>query len=163
MAKGMLIDVTKCMGCRGCQVACKEWNDLPAETTACFGCYDNPEDLSPITWNRVEFYEYEQDGQVNWFFRPVRCMHCLDAPCVRACPTGALYKHELGFIIRSALERSINASEIIVAVDKNDGNTLGFVHYHHRKDGQTTLYNIAVNPAYQKRGIGAQLIDTLRG
>lgn len=98
MAKAMLIDVSKCIACRACQVACKAWNDLPGEVTVCLGCYDNPHDLSPETWNRIAFYEIEREsGQVAWLFRPVRCMHCSDAPCVRVCPTGALYKDPLGF------------------------------------------------------------------
>ena len=97
MTKAMLIDLTKCTGCRACQVACKQWNDLPAEQTVCWGCYDNPPDLSPITWNRIAFYEWEKDGQPKWMFRPVRCFHCTDAPCVAVCPTGALYKDAYGF------------------------------------------------------------------
>ncbi len=97
MTKAMLIDLTKCTGCRACQVACKQWNDLPAENTVCWGCYDNPPDLSPITWNRIAFYEWEEDGQPKWMFRPVRCFHCTDAPCVAVCPTGALYKDAYGF------------------------------------------------------------------
>ncbi len=98
MTKAMLIDVSKCIACRACQVACKAWNDLPGEVTVCLGCYDNPHDLSPDTWNRIAFYEIEREGgQVAWLFRPVRCMHCADAPCVRVCPTGALYKDPLGF------------------------------------------------------------------
>jgi len=97
MTKAMLIDLTKCTGCRACQVACKQWNDLPAENTVCWGCYDNPPDLSPITWNRIAFYEWEEDGQPKWMFRPVRCFHCTDAPCVAVCPTGALYKDAHGF------------------------------------------------------------------
>lgn len=97
MTKAMLIDLTKCTGCRGCQVACKQWNDLPYELTVCWGCYDNPPDLSPSTWNRIAFYEWEEDGQPKWMFRPVRCFHCTDAPCVTACPTGALYKDDMGF------------------------------------------------------------------
>ena len=97
MTKAMLIDLTKCTGCRACQVACKQWNDLPAESTVCWGCYDNPPDLSPDTWNRIAFYEWEEDGQPKWMFRPVRCFHCADAPCVDVCPTGALYKDAYGF------------------------------------------------------------------
>ena len=97
MTKAMLIDLTKCTGCRACQVACKQWNDLPAEQTVCWGCYDNPPDLSPTTWNRIAFYEWEEDGQPKWMFRPVRCFHCTDAPCVAVCPTGALYKDAYGF------------------------------------------------------------------
>lgn len=98
MAKAMLIDVSKCTGCRACQVACKQWNDLAAEQTACLGCYDNPPDLSPDTWNRIAFKEIErEDGGLDWIFWSVRCLHCTDAPCVRVCPTGALYKHPLGF------------------------------------------------------------------
>lgn len=97
MAKAMLVDLTKCTGCRACQVACKQWNDLPAENTVCWGCYDNPPDLSPVTWNRIAFYEWDEDGQPKWMFRPVRCFHCKDAPCVGACPTGALFKDDRGF------------------------------------------------------------------
>lgn len=93
MAKAMLIDVSKCTGCRACQVACKAWNDLPADlTTVCLGCYDNPPDLSPITWNRIAFREIEREGgQVAWLFRPVRCLHCTEASCVSVCPTGAAH------------------------------------------------------------------------
>ena len=73
MATAMLMDLSKCTGCRACQVACKAWNDLPGEMTLCLGCYDNPPDLSPVTWNRIEFYELERDtSQVAWLFRPVR-------------------------------------------------------------------------------------------
>jgi len=90
MAKAMLIDLSKCTGCRACQVACKAWNDLPAEATVCLGYYDNPPDLSSETWNRIAFYEVERSGgQVAWLFRPVRCLHCTDASCVSVCPTGA--------------------------------------------------------------------------
>ncbi|MFQ6057395.1 MAG: 4Fe-4S dicluster domain-containing protein [Anaerolineae bacterium] len=102
MAKAMLIDVSKCTGCRACQVACKQWNDLPGEETVCWGSYENPPDLSPITWNRVAFYEFDSerpnvDG-IAWAFRPVRCMHCLNAPCVEVCPTAALKFNPLGFV-----------------------------------------------------------------
>ncbi|MCK4473312.1 MAG: 4Fe-4S dicluster domain-containing protein, partial [Anaerolineae bacterium] len=97
MTKALLIDVSKCIACRACQVACKAWNDLPGEVTVCLGCYDNPHDLSPDTWNRIAFWEIERSGKLDWVFRPVRCMHCADAPCVRVCPTGALYKDLLGF------------------------------------------------------------------
>lgn len=90
MAKAMLLDVSKCTGCRACQVACKAWNDLPGEVTVCLGCYDNPPDLSLDTWNRIAFYEVERaGGRVDWLFRPVRCLHCTDASCVSVCPTGA--------------------------------------------------------------------------
>jgi formate dehydrogenase iron-sulfur subunit len=90
MATAMLIDLSKCTGCRSCQVACKAWNDLPGEVTICLGCYDNPPDLSPSTWNRIAFTEFERDnGRVAWLFRPVRCLHCTEASCVEVCPTGA--------------------------------------------------------------------------
>lgn len=98
MAKATLIDVSKCTGCRACQVACKEWNDNPAEETVCFGCYENPPDLSTTTWSRVTFRETELDGRLTWLFRTERCMHCTDASCVNVCPTGAAH-HEGEFVV----------------------------------------------------------------
>lgn len=72
-----------------------------------------------------------------------------------------LHKNELGFVIRSALERSIHLSEIVVAVNTVD-EIIGLVHYHHRKDGQTTLYNLVVGETSQRKGIGKCLVDSLK-
>ena len=87
--KGYLYDGSKCMACRGCQVACKQWNQLPAEKTTFFaegGGYQNPPDLTMLTWNLIEFKEKEEKGKVLWFFRRRACNHCTDAACIDACP-----------------------------------------------------------------------------
>ena len=96
---GMLIDVSKCMGCRGCQVACKQWNQLPATKTKFTGTYQNPPTLSGTTWTLVNFIEPE-DFKENprWLFRKQQCLHCEDPACVAACPTGALTKQDNGIV-----------------------------------------------------------------
>ncbi|MFC2011284.1 4Fe-4S dicluster domain-containing protein [Chloroflexota bacterium] len=86
MPKARLIDVSSCMGCRGCQVACKAWNGLKAEHTTQRGTYENPPELSGNTWMKVEFRE--RPGE--WLFRAHTCMHCTDASCEKVCPTGAI-------------------------------------------------------------------------
>ena len=86
MPKARLIDVSKCIGCRACQVACKQWNELPAEETTQRGTYENPPDLSGNTWIRIEFRE--RPGE--WLFRAHTCMHCTIASCEKVCPTGAI-------------------------------------------------------------------------
>ena len=87
--KGILFDMEKCIACRSCQVACKQWNELPAEKTTFFaakGGYQNPAGLSPKTYSLVKFYEHEKENRVKWLFRVHRCMHCVDPACVKACP-----------------------------------------------------------------------------
>jgi formate dehydrogenase iron-sulfur subunit len=97
--KAILFDSTKCTGCRGCQVACKQWNDLEAETTQNTGTYENPPDLSPQTYLKMRFNEVdESDGKLAWLFTRQACMHCKDAGCVQVCPTGAVSHREEGFV-----------------------------------------------------------------
>lgn len=84
--KSMLIDVSKCMACRGCQVACKQWHDLPAEKTSNRGTYQNPPDLSPITYTMVRFNEISEGDSVNWLFFKDQCRHCDPPPCLDVCP-----------------------------------------------------------------------------
>jgi formate dehydrogenase iron-sulfur subunit len=96
--KAILYDATRCMACRGCQVACKQWYDNEGEKTSCQGSYENPPDLSAKTWLKMEFREVERGGELGWLFTRRACMHCGDASCVKVCPTGALYYHELGFV-----------------------------------------------------------------
>ncbi len=99
MANAVLIDTSKCTACRGCQVACKQWNQLPAEKTTNRGSYENPATLSSKTWTKVTFKETSNDGNPEWLFAKTQCMHCTDATCVRVCPTGAAQKTELGAVI----------------------------------------------------------------
>jgi formate dehydrogenase iron-sulfur subunit len=94
----MLMDVTKCIACKACIVACKQWNELPAVETKQTGGYENPTSLSANTWTMIKFKEIISNGKVKWIFRPNRCFHCTDAACAKVCPSGALYHHELGFV-----------------------------------------------------------------
>ena len=79
--KSIFIDTSKCTACRGCQVACKQWNRLPATKTNQRGSHQNPSDLSFSTFKLVRFNEIEESGAPRWYFFPDQCRHCMEAPC----------------------------------------------------------------------------------
>lgn len=96
---GLLIDSSRCIGCRSCQVACKEWNSLAAEPTKNRGSFENPPDLSSNNFNKIKFIEVDEPKNgVDWLFLSQRCMHCGEPSCVKVCPSGALSKNELGAV-----------------------------------------------------------------
>lgn len=102
MAKmSMLVDTSICIGCKGCEVACKQWNALPAEIHGFSGVsYDNTLSLSDKTWCHVGFYERgsEFNTDFSWRFISDRCKHCEQAGCLEVCPTGAIYRTETGAV-----------------------------------------------------------------
>ena len=84
MPKSFLIDTSRCTACRGCQIACKEWHELPANKTyqVGWGSHQNPQDLNPNNYKLVRFHDYiEERGMVRWNFFPDQCRHCLQPPC----------------------------------------------------------------------------------
>ena len=99
---GFFTDTTLCIGCKACEVACKQWNQLPSDGYAFTGhSYDNTVELSATTWRHVAFIEHSRpaDGTgkaVNWLMMSDVCKHCTHAGCMEACPTGAIIRNEFG-------------------------------------------------------------------
>jgi formate dehydrogenase iron-sulfur subunit len=116
---GFFTDTTVCIGCKACEVACKQWNQLPADAIGLTGAsYDNTRQLGATTWRHVTFIEqfdvrrfegieppriraeslpatedWALPGQ-RWIFLSDVCKHCVDAPCLEACPTGSIVRTE---------------------------------------------------------------------
>ncbi|GAA4323229.1 formate dehydrogenase subunit beta [Pigmentiphaga soli] len=95
-----LIDVSKCIGCKACQTACMEWNDLRDEVGTTTGVLDNPRDLTEHSWTVMRFTEYENPkGDLEWLIRKDGCMHCEDPGCLKACPApGAIVQYTNGIV-----------------------------------------------------------------
>lgn len=94
-----LIDVSKCIGCKACQSACMEWNDLRDEVGENVGVYDNPSNLTGSSWTVMRFAEVEEAGKLEWLIRKDGCMHCEDPGCLKACPSpGAIVQYSNGIV-----------------------------------------------------------------
>ncbi len=110
-AYGFFTDTSLCIGCKACEVACKEWNTLPADKVRLSGTsYDNTRHLSATTWRHVRFIEKIRNSggarvtamepfQSNWLMMSDVCKHCKRAGCLEACPTGALFRTEFGTVV----------------------------------------------------------------
>ncbi len=117
MPKGMFVDTSICTGCKACQVACKEWNQLDPEPSHfdrdpfqgghainfTGNSYDNTGKLSATDWRHVRFIEQFSDdlnrSQARWLFMSDSCKHCTDAGCLNACPVNAIIRTDLGNVI----------------------------------------------------------------
>jgi formate dehydrogenase iron-sulfur subunit len=102
---GFFTDTSVCIGCKACEVACKEWNSVPEDGIALTGMsYDNSVGLSADTWRHVAFIEQRKpvaDGQdqFRWLMASDVCKHCTHAACLDVCPTGALFRTEFGTVV----------------------------------------------------------------
>src|SRR5690348_8761227 len=99
--KGFFTDTTLCIGCKACEVACKQWNQLPDDGFIFTGMsYDNTVALGASTWRHVAFIERpvalstQDAGAFSWLFSSDVCKHCVLAGCLEACPTGSIIRTE---------------------------------------------------------------------
>jgi formate dehydrogenase iron-sulfur subunit len=105
---GFFTDTSVCIGCKACEVACKEWNGLPepgSDALSLTGMsYDNTGALGANAWRHVAFIEQptnllDADGAGRWLMASDVCKHCTHAACLDVCPTGALVRTEFGTVI----------------------------------------------------------------
>ena len=93
------IDTSTCIGCKACEVACQEWNDLGPVETQQTGSYQTLPTLHAQFWNLIRFDEREVDGRFAWLMRKDQCMHCEEPGCLEACPApGAIVQYENGIV-----------------------------------------------------------------
>jgi formate dehydrogenase iron-sulfur subunit len=104
-AKGFFTDTTLCIGCKACEVACKQWNQLPDDGFRFTGMsYDNTVHLGASTWRHVAFIERpaalstQDAGAFSWLFSSDVCKHCARAGCLESCPTGAIIRTEFASV-----------------------------------------------------------------
>jgi formate dehydrogenase iron-sulfur subunit len=104
LGNGFFTDTTLCIGCKACEVACKQWNELPADGYQLSGnSYDNTVALGGTTWRHVAFVEQATAPEVaptenKWLMMSDVCKHCTHAGCMEACPTGAIVRNEFGAV-----------------------------------------------------------------
>ena len=94
-----LVDTSTCIGCKACEVACQEWNDLLPETTVQTGTYQTLPATTANFWNLIKFQEHEENGTLAWTMRKDQCMHCSEPGCLLACPApGAIVQYTNGIV-----------------------------------------------------------------
>jgi formate dehydrogenase iron-sulfur subunit len=106
---GFYTDTTVCIGCKACEVACKEWNQLPSTNgganTLSGNSYDNTRKLDGEHWRHVKFIEQFSDDRVKqarWLMMSDVCKHCVQAGCLEVCPTGAIIRTEFDTVVIQA-------------------------------------------------------------
>ena len=97
--KGVLVDLTRCIGCRGCQIACKQWNLRGVKHTVMSGNFTNPPQLNSECYTNISYIEQDQPARPVWSFVKNQCMHCKNPACASACPVGALRKTKEGPVV----------------------------------------------------------------
>jgi formate dehydrogenase iron-sulfur subunit len=98
---GFFTDTSVCIGCKACEVACKQWNGVPSgERLDLLGMsHDNTGGLGANSWRHVAFIEQQVDTGVRWLMASDVCKHCTHAGCLDVCPTGALFRTEFGTVV----------------------------------------------------------------
>jgi formate dehydrogenase iron-sulfur subunit len=101
---GFFTDVSVCIGCKACEVACKQWNQLPANNGGVVeltgNSYDNTGTLDGTTWRHVRFVEdFDDRAQGRWLMFSDVCKHCVQAGCLEVCPTGAIFRTEFDTVV----------------------------------------------------------------
>ncbi|HXH37786.1 MAG TPA: 4Fe-4S dicluster domain-containing protein, partial [Thermoanaerobaculia bacterium] len=93
------IDTSTCIGCKACEAACQEWNDLKRVPTQQEGSYQTMPELQADFWNLIKFNETQVDGEFAWLMRKDQCMHCAEPGCLAACPApGAIVQYANGIV-----------------------------------------------------------------
>ena len=176
---GFFTDTSVCIGCKACEVACKEWNLVPTDGPLVLSgdSYDNTTALGADTWRHVTFVEQasEADG-LRWLMSSDVCKHCASAACMEVCPTGALFRTEFGTVV--VQQDVCNGCGYCVpacpfgVIDRREGDGRAFkctLCYDRLKDGMEPACakacptdSIQFGPLDELRGRADQRLDALR-